>query len=360
MQKGKEKLSGLGTKLGNTNLFDLKNSIVKLFCNAKSFFEKEKTEKEKSIDYIKKLLEIFKDLDDSSVQLLKMYITNFTLEKSKILAKRYPKKYEEETKKIEEELEIERKSLKKAKPINDEFMRFAINLFHIRKKYFIFHFEEFILVLCRFLRFIVGMHAKIEVFENKEVFIYFNLHKKALPVIAEALGYVMQTKPYAAQFRLFMRKKFEKGGKKKLLFKEEQELLVKLLKKNESFEDLNHEDQLKFPPYFCFERSKTSKFRKYCNDDDFHSCYKDPEFRRYNDIYKSGLFVDPDYQPGMGDDEMKLEAEKADEDNDEILAGVAQKKDKSDKKIKEFLSFEYKNDEDELCMGKYFYNLIFF
>jgi len=343
LQKGKEKFNDLSKKLGNTNLLDIKNSIMKLFGNAKSLFEKPKTEKEKSIDYIKKLLDMFKDLDDCSKELMKMYLTKYTLELSKNLLSKDPEKYEEETKKINEFLEEEAKKQKekKAKKLIDENLIYATELFHKRKKYFVFQFEEFILVLLRFLRFVVGIQAKLEFFENQDVFIYLFLHKNALPILAESMNYELQVKPYGDQFQLFMKKKYEKPNNKKLLFKEEEELLVKMLKKNETFDELDHSNQLKFPPYFPYEMSRTSKFRKYWNDDEYHLCYKDIEFRTYNDIFKNNNFIDVD----IHDHSSQEEADEFDGEEEEKLT----KEQKINKKVEEFLEFKYIDDEDKLC-----------
>ncbi len=320
--------------------------------NAKSVFEKPKTEKEKSIDYIYKLFELFKDLDDCSVDLLKMYITNFTLEKAELMKIKEPHKYAEEMQKIEDLLEEQRKSkndpnkLKKLKPaLVDKNIKFATDLFHKRKKYFVFQFEEFLLVLLRFLRFVIGMQAKLEFFENQEVFVNLFLHKKALPVIADSLKYELQLKPYADQFRVFMKKKFAKKGKRKLRFKEEKEILVKMLKKNETFDELNHEDQAKFPPYFAFDVHHISKFRKYWNDDDFHLCYKDVEFRRYNDISKEQLFIDVDLH----------NEEEGQDNNNTNEEGEKSKTQKIEKKIKDFIEFEYKDDEDAICKELFYF-----
>ncbi len=342
IEKGKEKLNDITNKIGNTNLLDIKNSVMKLFSHAKGFLEKPKTEKEKSIDYIKKLLDMFKDLDDCSLELLKMYIENFTNKLARKMQEKETQKYEEELKNIQEFLDEEKKNKKKKNPINDDNLRFATNLFHGKKiKYFKFQFEEFILILLRYIRFIVGMQAKMEFFENQEVFIHLFLHKKAIPILAESFNYELEVKPYAYQFKLFMRKKFEKPKfKTKLLFKEEEELLVKLIRKGETFDELNQSDQANFPPYFPFERSKTSKFRKYWRDDDYHSCYKDIEFRRYNDIHKTGIFIDVDYHENSESDYTESENED----------GVAlSPEEKTNLKIKQFLDFKYVDDEDKLC-----------
>lgn len=329
--KGNEKLNDITKKIQNTNLLDIKNTLVKFFCSAKKLFEKEKTSRERSMDYIKKLLEMFKNLDYSSLDLLKMLITNYTLHLSNKLMEKDPQRYNMEQIKLEKELEEEKKNKRKQKiHENDINLNFANNLFAIRKKFFIFHFEEFLIVLLKYIRFIVGIQAKLEFLENGEIFVYLFLHKKALPIIAESFNYELQCKPYADQYRSFLRKKFEKGTKKKLLFKEEEVLLVSLLRENENFEDLNHNDQMKFPPYFPYEVSKHNKFRKYWNDDDYHVCYKDVECRKYQEILK-----DQKYQ----------EENNSEEEGDDNINGLNNYQD-----AYEYIDYNtYSDDEDKLC-----------
>lgn len=187
-------------------------------------------------------------------------------------------------------------NLEKKKTLKDEEEKY---------KYFIFDFEEFLLVFLRLIRFIIGIEARAEFYENNELFIYLHMDKKIFPIVAEAFDYELQCKPYAKMFRTFTKAKRLKGKNNKLNFKEEEEILVKILKSENKFTNLEHSNHLDFPPYFAFERNNENKFRRYNNDDEFHYCYRDPEFRPYKEI---NLYNEPNYDsPAYDTDDLENE-----------------------------------------------------
>ena len=47
---------------------------------------------------------------------------------------------------------------------------------------------------------------------------------------------------------------------------------------------MNHNEAINFPPFKDFDNASIEKYQKYWNDDEWHHCYKDPEFRPYKDI----------------------------------------------------------------------------
>lgn len=330
----KEKINDVTNQVGNINIFDLKNHIINLFCKFRKMLEKPKTEIDISSEFIIKLLEMFKELDDTSTDLLELYLTKYTDELGKKLKATNEKKYNEEREKylkVFKEQKKKEKELKKKKKKGEfvsqndlqkkgEKKKFVEKLFIT--KYFKFTFEDFLIVLSKYLRLIVGMHVKLEFFENKEVFVYLFLNKKLYPILAEGMNYELQLKPYAYQYRAFMEKKFLKPNTKlKLSAGEEREVLVSLLKEKEDFVDLDHQNHLKFPPYIPYEISFEEKFRKYFNDDDYHNCYKDKEFRPYSEVEK-------------------METKGFDKEEVENLTEES------------FLDYEYYDDEDDLCKFK--------
>ena len=330
----KEKLNDVTNQVGNINIFDLKNNIINLVCKFRKMLEKPKTEIDISTEFILKLLEMFKELDDKSIDLLELYLTKYTDR----LAKKYKatdeKKYNEGRERFLKDFKEQKKKEKeiKNKKKKGEFVdkndlqkkgekkKFVEKLFIT--KYFKFTFEDFLIVLSKYLRLIVGMHVKLEFFENKEVFVYLFLKKKLYPILAEGMNYELQLKPYAYQYRAFMEKKFlKKLIKSKLSAGEEREVLVSLLKEKEDFVELDHQNHLKFPPYVPYEICFEEKFRKYFNDDDYHNCYKDKEFRPYSEV-------------------IKMESKGFDKDNDDNLSEES------------FMDYEYYDDEDDLCKFK--------
>ena len=287
----------------------------------------EKSELQISIDYILEILNWFKDVDDSTMDMLKFMIAKTTKNLEKKLKEEDIVRYKEGIKSLKKLEESKKGKKGEKKEEENENILYAMGLFINKKhknskennnhnndninennespkaenvsnnknasknendddkfKYFVFDFEEFLLIFLKFIRFIIGIEARVEFYENNELFVYLHLNKKVFPIVAEAFDYELQSNPYAKMFKTFVKAKKLKGKRNKLNFKEEEDILVKILKEKTTFVNMSHKNHLNFPPYFPFERCYESKFRKYWPNDEFHNCYRDPEFRPYREI----------------------------------------------------------------------------
>lgn len=338
-----------GLKLNKTQKTSFFQYICNLFKKMKKIVVSEKKKIEISLDYINKLLRMLSELDESCIDFLKFMIKK----RAEYLYKNLSKNKFSQQKGIGNAKKFFDKEIKDKEDTNELFVK---RLFYPKYKenekniethfllkknnkdeeytYFIFDFEEFILLFLRYIKFLIGIEARIEFFQNKEIFVYLKMRNEIFPIVAEYFDYPLQLKSYSKIYEKFLnqvgetlREKIAKKEgnlekNKKIVSKKAEELLVEILRSKNTFKDMDHTDPNNFPPFIPFTRNSKEKFQKYWSDDLYHNCYKDPEFRPYEEIIAANSL-------------------KIDEcDSDEV-----KEQDLSDEE--DFKNFEYEEDHEE-------------
>jgi hypothetical protein len=157
--------------------------------------------------------------------------------------------------------------------------------------------------------------------------------------LAESFDYEMQLKPYAHIYDEF------KKQKKILKEEEAKELAKKLCEDKSQFHQINLNNQKLISPYVPFFEDKYDKFRKYLENDDFHTCVEDEEFEFNNewDFESSSSEEEENYE----EDEEAQEAQEGQEDE----AKKSKDESKNQNSLNDKISEERK-DQDELVKKK--------
>ena len=124
-------------------------------------------------------------------------------------------------------------------------------------------------------KFLCGLTTTIEL-EESEMFVKLFVKVKNLKILSECFEYEMQLKPYAQVYSEFK--------KEKRILKEEEAIeLSKLICLDRTqFHQIDLDDQKLISPYLPLFEDKTDKFRKYLENDDYHTCIEDDEFEFNN------------------------------------------------------------------------------
>ena len=132
--------------------------------------------------------------------------------------------------------------------------------------YYELHYENIIFLMCCVIKFFTHLNIYLS-FENNTNNLLFHIYgnEKIYDYLAENFGYELQLIPYAEIFDKFYKKveliqinKYKKNSIKNEEIKQ--------------FEDLNFNHPELFPPYFKFINNKSTKYRRYEKNDNYHNC----------------------------------------------------------------------------------------
>jgi hypothetical protein len=165
----------------------------------------------------------------------------------------------------------------------------------MKKPYHEFHFEDFILIIFRMIKFFTDLKIKMEISEGHKIFIRIFGNEKIYESLAENFDYVMQLKPYAYKYDIYVKWLMKKQEKEKLE-KLEKSSSPTFLEGNENdqlcvkedikfpvlqFEDLDMDNPKHWPPYTPYDLRHEIKYARYEKNDLNHDCPWDPEFEEF-------------------------------------------------------------------------------
>ena len=120
-------------------------------------------------------------------------------------------------------------------------------------------------------KFLCGLEIIVQL-EETEMFVKVFVKVKNLKILSKCFEYELHLKPYAKTYSEF------KKQKKILKQEEAKELSEKLCKDTTQFHNMDIENQKLISPYLPLENEKEGKFRRYLENDDYHTCIEDDEF----------------------------------------------------------------------------------
>ena len=164
-----------------------------------------------------------------------------------------------------------------------------------------FEYEDYIIILCRFIRYFTELTINIELNdEEKKVMLRIFGDDSVYEKIAKFFGYELQLKPYAYKYDFYMKSFKNKKEKRNdsntainnvddsnmdLSFNYTESLLSssssskkRLLYPLRQFRNLDINNPLHFPPYRPYDTNRKDKFRLYEHSDEYHDCNNDPDF----------------------------------------------------------------------------------
>ena len=158
--------------------------------------------------------------------------------------------------------------------------------------YYEFSYEDFILIMCRLIRFLTGLVITLSFTPDLNLYLKFFADEKTIEKLAEKYKYEMCLKNYAAYYIGIENKyRLEKGlAKIDIDNSEESKLLVNgylnpsLEKEILQSYELDEENVINYPPFVPFELDKKTKFMRYVINDKTHACPYDIELtdKRYH------------------------------------------------------------------------------
>jgi hypothetical protein len=171
------------------------------------------------------------------------------------------------------------KGLKVKERIPDCYDLYTAKAFEkLKKPYFDYGFDDFILNTFRIIRFYTRLSFSMELSSECKLYIKIFAKNDTFNYLAEYFDYDLQLKPYALKFTDYIKKlKFEKlkDNETDSLFIENTDVTTL------QFHQLNLDEPSHFPPYFQYQIHRNIKYRRYLINDEFHDCAMDPEFNDY-------------------------------------------------------------------------------
>lgn len=150
-----------------------------------------KEERKKTIDYINKLEKLFEIYDSNLKILIRNYIAVYVKNIVNHLKRTNPKKFKEEANKS--------KKLMQKIAQDGGFAGCLFVLFN----YYKITFEDFLYLFLKILNFVTGLKIKLELQENKDIFLRIFFEENKFDEPAEFLNYQMQLKPYSKVYEMF-------------------------------------------------------------------------------------------------------------------------------------------------------------
>ena len=166
-------------------------------------------------------------------------------------------------------------------------------------------FEDYIIVLCSFIKYFTELNVKFQLFNN-QIFLLIYGNEKIYEKIADKYRYDLQLKNYAYKYECDKIRKNSRNKKSSIYFQSENELTINdseelidyysinngysysenlishynnpIHFRNLQFHQLSLNNSFYFPPYFPFRIEKRGKYRTYDKNDNYHDCSNDPDF----------------------------------------------------------------------------------
>lgn len=155
------------------------------------------------------------------------------------------------------------------------------------KSYYELAYEDYILIICRMIRFMSGLNISCLFANDLNFYIKFYSPEETTEKLAEKYKYEMCLKNYAAYYFGVENQYREKKGMSAIDIGKDNREDSALLIKNYLNPPLNgniiqpyeldEENVINYPPYFEFEREKKRKFMRYSFNDKQHACPFDTE-----------------------------------------------------------------------------------
>lgn len=153
---------------------------------------------------------------------------------------------------------------------------YIANLF-AHNVFFELKFDDYLMMIIKFMNFIHGLTFKFEVNSSNEVYLFTYGSDNNLKAIADKIKIKLQLKPYANYYYHLKNKINIPTGQEQHNNIDNQILIQESTQKGKQFHQLNDDDILLFPPYETYDMRQDLKFRRYNIDDSYHDCPNDPE-----------------------------------------------------------------------------------
>jgi hypothetical protein len=148
----------------------------------------------------------------------------------------------------------------------------------LKKPYYEYGFDDFILNVFRIIRFYTRLSFSMELSSECKLYIKIYAKNDTFNYLAEYFDYDLQLKPYALKFSEYIKKikldKLKENETDALFFEN-------LDSPTLQFHQLDQNEPSHFPPYFQYQIHRNLKYRRYLSNDEFHDCPMDPEFNDY-------------------------------------------------------------------------------